>query len=148
MIFGDQTEPQLVPTFLIQLSVRELHNSLGIDSNDGSLKDARGEDDNIIISDSTLRSRFPPQLKQMSARYKVMCGCEYFISAKSIHSSLIFWHDRYLKNSKIRSKIIKAEGLVKNKITYMKHIKYSHATWTLYLCKNIWYVKGHNVCIS
>ena len=32
-------------------------------SNDGSLKDAMYEDDNIIISDSTLRSLFPPQLK-------------------------------------------------------------------------------------
>ena len=37
-------------------------------------KDARDEDDNIIISDSTLCSLFLPQLKQMSARYKVMCG--------------------------------------------------------------------------
>ena len=36
----------------------------------------------------------------MSARYKIMCGCECFISAKSIHSSLLSWRDRYLKKLK------------------------------------------------
>ena len=34
------------------------------------------EDDNIIISDSTLCSLLTPQLKKNSAQYKVMCGCE------------------------------------------------------------------------
>ena len=71
------------------MSVRELHNSLVSDPNDVGLKDARDEDDNIIISDSTLRSLLPPQLKQISARYKVMCGCECCISDKIIHSSLL-----------------------------------------------------------
>ena len=65
----------------------------------------------------------PPQLRQMSTRYKIMCGFGCYISAKSIHSSLLFWCDRYLKNSWIKAKILKAEGLVKNHITYMKHIK-------------------------
>ena len=70
------------------------------DPNDGGLKDARDEDCEIIISDSTLRSLLPPQLKKNSARYKIMCGCEYCISAKSIHSSLLSWRDRYLKKLK------------------------------------------------
>ena len=55
------TEPQLDPKLLLQVSVRELHNSLVIHPNDGGLKDARDEDDNIIISDSTLRLLLPPQ---------------------------------------------------------------------------------------
>ena len=97
-MFDDQTEPQLVPKLLLQVSVRELHNIIVNDPNDGGLEDARDEDDNIIICDSTLRSLLTPQFKQMSARYMVMCGCEYFIYAKSIHSSLIYWRDRYLKN--------------------------------------------------
>ena len=54
--------------------------------NDGGLKDYRDEDGEIIISDSTLRSLLLPQIKKMSALYKIMCGCECFISAKSIHS--------------------------------------------------------------
>ena len=80
-----QTEPQLVPKLLLQMSVRELHNILVRDPNDGGLKYARDEDCEIIISDSTLRSLLPPQLKQMSACYKIICGCECYISSKSIH---------------------------------------------------------------
>ena len=85
------------------MSVRKLHNSLVSDTNYGGLKDARDGDGKIIISDSTLRSLLPPQLKQMSARYKIMCGCECFIYAKSIHSSLLYWRDRYLKKLKDKS---------------------------------------------
>ena len=62
-MFDDQTEPQLFTKLLLQVSVRELHNRLVSDPNDGGIKDARYEDDNIIISDSTLRSLFPPQFK-------------------------------------------------------------------------------------
>ena len=123
VIFDDQTEPQLVPKLLLQVSVRELHNSLVSDPNDGGIKDATDEDDNIIISYSTLRSLLPPQLKQMSARYKVMCGYECYISDKNIHSSLLSRRDRYLKKSKIKEKMLKEEGLVKKHITYMKYIK-------------------------
>ena len=60
-MFDDQTEPQLVPKLLPQVSVRELHNSLVSDTNYCGLKYARYEDDNIIISDSTLRSLLPHQ---------------------------------------------------------------------------------------
>ena len=62
----------MVPKVLLQVSVRELHNGLVSDSNDGGIKEARDEENNIIISNSTLRTFLPPQLKQMSARYKVM----------------------------------------------------------------------------
>ena len=86
VMLDDQTEPQLVPIFLLQMSVRELHNILVSDTNDGGLKDARDEDNNIIISDYTLRSLLPPQLKQMSASYKVMCSCKCCISANIMHS--------------------------------------------------------------
>ena len=98
VLIDDQTEPTLVPKLLPQVSVIELHNSLVSDPNDGGIKYARDEDDKIIISDSTLRSLLPPQLKKISARYKIMCGCECCISAKSIHSSLLSLRDRYLKN--------------------------------------------------
>ena len=66
-------------------------------------KDARDEDDNIIISYSTLCSLLLHQLKRMSERYKVVCGCEFFISAKSIHLSLLSWRDQYL--TKFKDKI-------------------------------------------
>ena len=122
-MFDDQTEPQLVPKFLPQVSVRELYNSLVSDPNYGGIKDARYGDDNIIISDSTLRSLLPPQLKQMSARYKVMCGCEFFISDKIIHSSLLSWCDGYLKKLKDKIQNSQSRRYGENHITYMKHIK-------------------------
>ena len=75
-MLDDQIETQLVPKLLLQVSVRELHNSLVSDPNDGGIKDARDEDGKIIISDSTLRSLLPPQLNKIYASYKVMCGCE------------------------------------------------------------------------
>ena len=64
-MFDDQTEPQLVPKWLLKVSVRELNNILVSDPNDGGLKDAKDEDYNIIISDYTFRSLFPPQLKKI-----------------------------------------------------------------------------------
>ena len=67
------------------MSVRELHKNIVRDADNVGLKEARDEDDNIIIRNSTLRSLLPPQLKQMFPRYKVMCGCECFIPSKSIH---------------------------------------------------------------
>ena len=63
-MLDDQTEPQLVPKLLLQVSVRELYNSLVSDPNDGGFKDARDEYGKIIISDSTLRSLLPSQLKK------------------------------------------------------------------------------------
>ena len=62
-MFDDETEPQLVPKVLHQVSVRELHNSLVSDPNDGGLKHARYEDVNIISSDYNLRSLLPPKFK-------------------------------------------------------------------------------------
>ena len=57
------TEPQLVPTLLLQVSVRELHNNLISATKDGGLKEAIYEYDKTIISDSTLRSLLPSQFK-------------------------------------------------------------------------------------
>ena len=42
------TEPQLVPKLLLQVYVRELHNNIVRYSDNGGLKEARYEDDNII----------------------------------------------------------------------------------------------------
>ena len=60
------TEPQLVTKLLLQVSSRELHNNIVSDTDNGALKEARDEDDNIIISDSILRSLLPPQLKSVT----------------------------------------------------------------------------------
>ena len=51
----------MVPKSLLHVSVRELHNNLVSDTDDGGLKEAIDAENNIIISDSTLCSLFPPQ---------------------------------------------------------------------------------------
>ena len=58
----------MFPKLLLQVSVRELHIILFSDPNYGGLKEARDEENNIMISDSTLHTLLPPQLKKMSAR--------------------------------------------------------------------------------
>ena len=80
------TKPQLVPKLLLRVSIGELHNNIVSATKYGGLKEARDEDDNIIISYYKLRSLLPHQLIKMSSRYKVVCGCECCISAKSMHS--------------------------------------------------------------
>ena len=57
---------QIVPTFLLKVSFIEIHNSLGIDPDDSIIKEEKDTENNIIISDSTLRSLFPPQHDTMS----------------------------------------------------------------------------------
>ena len=54
------TEPQLVPKLLLRVSVTEPHNNLVSATIYCGIKEERDEDDNIIISDSTLRSLLPP----------------------------------------------------------------------------------------
>ena len=55
------TEPQPVPELLLQVSIQELHNRLVSEPTDGGLKEEIYVENNIIISDSTLRSLLPPQ---------------------------------------------------------------------------------------
>ena len=61
-------EPQLVPKVLLQVSVWELHNIVVSPPEEGGHKEARDADNNITISDSTLQSILPTQLKKMPAR--------------------------------------------------------------------------------
>ena len=97
---GVYYETQLVPRLLSQVSVQELHNSMVIPPEEGGLKEEIDKENNIIISDLDLTSIIPPQLKNVSAWYEVMCGCECCITANIIHSSLLSWWGRYLRKLK------------------------------------------------
>ena len=57
----------MFPNLLIQVSIREMYNSLVSDTNCGGLQEARDEENNIIISGYKLRTFLPPQLKKTSA---------------------------------------------------------------------------------
>ena len=53
-------------------------------------------ENNIIISDHTIREIMPPQLKNIYAHHKVMCGCDCFVYEKLIHSYLLSWSYFYM----------------------------------------------------
>ena len=75
------TEPQLVPELLFRVSVRELNNNLVSDTIYDGLKEARDVDDNIIISDSTLRSLFPTQFRKRHQDTR-LCVVVNFVNLK------------------------------------------------------------------
>ena len=84
------------PKLLLQVSYQERHKIMVSTLEEFGLKEARYAENNTIIYYLTLRNILPPQLKNISARYKVMCGCECCISAKIMHSYLLSWHYYYL----------------------------------------------------
>ena len=65
-----------VPKLLLECSMRQSHNELIASPDDGGLVGARHAITNdVIISDTTLRSLAPPQLHPMTDNHKRMCGC-------------------------------------------------------------------------
>ena len=73
-IYGN-SEKQMVPKLFFQMSFQDIHNRLAIPTEKGVMKEARDEENNIIISGSILRNILPHQLDKVSSRYRVMCGC-------------------------------------------------------------------------
>ena len=70
----------------------------------------------------------------MSAQYKIMCGSDFCISAKSIHLLLPPWRDRYLKkkdqsqNAQNRRSGEKANHVYKTyKNKFMPHGRHIHS---------------------
>ena len=57
---------KIVPKLLLKVSLRELNKNLVSDPENGGLKEARYVENKIIISDYTLCSLLPPQLKKVS----------------------------------------------------------------------------------
>ena len=76
------------------MSVTELHNIVVVTTADGGLKEEKMEEIIIML----------PQTKNMSDHHRVVCGCKYYISDKSIHSYLLSWIYFYLKKIKDQSK--------------------------------------------
>ena len=65
-----------VPKLLLECSMRQLHNELIASPYDGGLFGARhAETNDVIISDTMLRSLAPTQLHPMKDNHKMMCGC-------------------------------------------------------------------------
>ena len=64
------------PKLVLECSMRQLHNDLIASPGDGGLLGTRhAETNDVIISDTMLRSLAPPQLRPMTDNQKMMCGC-------------------------------------------------------------------------
>lgn len=89
---------------LLQVSMRELHNDLLSDGPLG-LEEAKDENGKVLISDTALRCLRPPQVKPMTGRYKVTCGCKICITIKQQQESLNLFRLRVLRslNGKVAS---------------------------------------------
>ena len=62
-IYGN-SQKQLIPKVLLKFYVQNYHNRMVSPTEEGGLEEARDEDNNIIISDSTLQNILPTQLKK------------------------------------------------------------------------------------
>ena len=73
---ADNKVKHRVPKLLLECSMRQLHNELIASPYDGGLLGARhAKTNDVIISDTMLRSLAPPQLRTMTDNHKIMCGC-------------------------------------------------------------------------
>jgi hypothetical protein len=104
-IFGDTIlkkyengEKRRVPKLLLEVPVRELHNAL---EGDGSLEEAIDASTSTpIIYDTTLRLIIKKEileLRRMSTRHKIMCGCEICIIVRSHQKTLNAWRRRKIR---------------------------------------------------
>ena len=93
-----------VPKLLLEFSMRQQHNELIASPRDGGLVGARHPEKNdVIISDTMLRSLVPPQLLPMTYIHKMMRGCAICNTFKYMQESLNVWRRKQLKIMKDKS---------------------------------------------
>ena len=87
-----------VPKLLLECSMRQLHNELIASPDDGGLLGARHTETNeVIISDTMIRSLAPTQLRPMTDNHKMMCGCAICNTSKYMQEYLNAWRRKKLK---------------------------------------------------
>ena len=87
-----------VPKLLLECSMQQFHNELIASPDYGSLVGARNAITNdVIISDTMLRSLVPPQLRPMTDNHKMMCGCAICNTSKYMQESVNAWRRKQLK---------------------------------------------------
>ena len=95
---ADTKEKRRVPKLLLECSMRQLHNEIIASPDDGDLVGARHAITNdVIISDTMLRSLAPPRLRPMTDNHKMMCGCAICNTSKYMQESLNTWRWKQLK---------------------------------------------------
>ena len=91
--------------------MRQLNNKLIASPDDGGLVGARHAITNdVIISDTMLRSLAPPQLRPMIDNHKMMCGCAICNTSKYTQESLNTWRWKQLKFMKEKAENSRGRG--------------------------------------
>ena len=86
---ADSKVKRRVPKLLLECSMQKFHNELISSPDDGDLPGARhAKTNDVIISDTMLRSLPPPQLLPMKDNNKMMCDCDICNTSKYIQESL------------------------------------------------------------
>ena len=94
---ADTKEKCRLPKLLLECSMQQLHNELITSPDDGGLVGARHAITNdVIISDTMIRSLAPPQLRPMTDNHKTMCGCAICKTSKYMQESLNAWRRKQL----------------------------------------------------
>ena len=113
---ADTKVKRRVTKILLECSMRQLHNELIASPDDGGLFGARHAITNdMIISDTMLRSLAPPQLRPMTDNNKMMCGCTICNTSKYTQEYLNAWRRKQLKT--LKDKADNSRGRVKVELT-------------------------------
>ena len=100
-----------VPKPLLGCSMRKLHNALIASPDDGGLVGDRNAITNdVISSDTMLRSLATTQLHPMTDNQKMMCGCAIYITSKYMQESLNAWRRGKLKRMKDKAENSRGRG--------------------------------------
>ena len=94
---ADTKVKRRVPKLLLECSMRQFQNEVIVSQDDGGLVRARHAITNdVIISDTMLRSLAPPQLRPMTDNHKMMCGCAICNTSKYMQEFLNAWRRKQL----------------------------------------------------
>ena len=121
----------MVVKYLIQVSIREVHNDLIKSKNEGGLSEVWKED-KLSVSDTGLRYIIPINVKQFTSRYKYMCVCEVCIYAKLLQRSLNARINRYSINNPTYKRLVLSSNMIlhpKPRDAIEKNDMSAHFTW-------------------
>ena len=100
-----------VSKLLLECSMPHLHNELIASPYDGGLVGAiHAIKNDVIISDTMLRSLAPPQLRPMTDNHKMMCGCAICNTSKYMQETLNKWRQKQLKIMKEKPENSRGRG--------------------------------------
>ena len=92
MVFNPElNEKSFFPKTLMEISIIDLHNNMIKPYDNGGLESVFDSvPQKALISDTTLRSFIPPQVRKMTHRLCQICGCELCIIPKDMQIDLDF----------------------------------------------------------